>query len=521
MAINWRPHFPHQEVRPQQEQAIEFALDAWQSGKRHVLLEAGTGVGKSAVAVCLARCLPELDNTKEEKAYFLTSQKVLQRQYVGSFKDMRSIWSSANFNCADLGTNCGTMIRVAEHLGTACESCPYKNARGEFLRSPLSVTNYSYFLATTLYGDGIIRTRDLLVMDEAHSIEDELTSWIGLRITKPFCVKYGLEFPDDCDTKEKIFSWMTKVLLPRVEAEVATLEKKLAGMQLNDVRLRRLAARYDEVDRVMCAIHRMSMMYYEFTWLDDRDAGMMHLRPISVASYAHRNLFKYGRRTLMMSATILNPDMWFRTVGLDPSEVAYLRLESPFPVENRPVFYAPVGKMSLRHVSKHLEVLAQRVVEILDKHPNEKGIIHTTSHRLAEDIDARVKDPRLIFQRRGDDIHATVSQHVNSGGPTVLVSPAMSEGVDLSDDLSRFQILVKVPYKNLGDPIVRARMRRVQGWYDCGAARGMVQAAGRSIRSEDDYAVTYILDACFMSFMRRSGTLFPQWFIDALQAYKR
>lgn len=483
-----------------------------------MLLEAGTGVGKSAIAVCLARCLEEMQGGR---TYFLTSQKVLQRQYVSSFVDMRSIWASANFQCPDLGTDCGTMIRVASCLDKACASCPYKDARSDFLKATLSVTNYSYFLATTMYGGHIIKPRDLLVLDEAHSVEDELTSWIGLRITKPFCTTYKVTFPANADTKEKIFSWMTVVLLPVMIAEAARLEKRIKGMQMTDTRLKGLAARYNEVDRVMCAIYRMQMMYYEFTWVDDRDAGMVHLRPVSVHTYTERQLFRYGRKVLMMSATILDPDMYFRTLGLNPADVAYLHLETPFPVKNRPIFYAPVGKMSMRHASNHLDAMAQRVREILDKHPHEKGIIHTTSHQLAKDLDLRLKDARLIFQRRGDDIHGVVSKHIHSGGPSVLVSPAMSEGVDLYDDLSRFQVMLKVPYKNLGDPIVRARMKRVKGWYDCGAARALVQASGRSIRSEVDHATTYILDACFMSFLRRSGTLFPQTFIDSLLPYKR
>jgi hypothetical protein len=39
---------------------------------------------------------------------------------------------------------------------------------------------------------------------------------------------------------------------------------------------------------------------------------------------------------------------------------------------------------------------------------------------------------------------AALHQHRLSPGPTVLCSPAMTEGIDLADDLSRFQVIVKV-----------------------------------------------------------------------------
>ena len=44
------------------------------------------------------------------------------------------------------------------------------------MSAPLGVTNYSYFLATTMYGEGTLRPRELLVLNEAHGIEDGLTS---------------------------------------------------------------------------------------------------------------------------------------------------------------------------------------------------------------------------------------------------------------------------------------------------------------------------------------------------------
>ena len=87
----------------------------------------------------------------------------------------------------------------------------------------------------------------------------------------------------------------------------------------------------------------------------------------------------------------------------------------------------------------------------------------------------------------------------------------------LQDELSRFQIIVKVPYPDLSDMRVKVKMEKDRRWYDWQTALRLVQTYGRSVRSKEDYADTYILDSQFIPFMRRHPTLFPKWFTEALR----
>ncbi|MFA5594973.1 MAG: helicase C-terminal domain-containing protein, partial [Trueperaceae bacterium] len=89
--------------------------------------------------------------------------------------------------------------------------------------------------------------------------------------------------------------------------------------------------------------------------------------------------------------------------------------------------------------------------------------------------------------------------------------------IDLADDRARWQVLCKVPYPYLGDKQVAARMERDRDWYDWRTTLAVVQAYGRSVRSQDDYAVTYLLDADFSNFIRRQQRRLPPWFLEALQ----
>jgi hypothetical protein len=110
-----------------------------------------------------------------------------------------------------------------------------------------------------------------------------------------------------------------------------------------------------------------------------------------------------------------------------------------------------------------------------------------------------------------------IAEHVNSTKPTVLISPSLYTGLDLKDDLSRFQIIVKVPYPDLGDRWINEKRRSNEQWYTWQTALRLVQGYGRSIRSKEDYAVTYVLDSGFQNFVKRNRIILPDWFILAIQ----
>jgi Rad3-related DNA helicase len=88
----------------------------------------------------------------------------------------------------------------------------------------------------------------------------------------------------------------------------------------------------------------------------------------------------------------------------------------------------------------------------------------------------------------------------------------MTEGVDLVDDASRFQIICKIPYPYLGDKLVVKRMNRWKWWYPLQTAKTIVQSIGRSVRNSTDYAVTYILDSDWNTFYGKNKKYFPDDF---------
>jgi Rad3-related DNA helicase len=167
--------------------------------------------------------------------------------------------------------------------------------------------------------------------------------------------------------------------------------------------------------------------------------------------------------------------------------------------------------MSKNTIERTLPVLVETIKLLLEKHPTEKGIIHATNYKIANYLKENVDSPRLLLHdsTNRDEV---LKLHVKSSEPTVLVSPSMMEGVDLRDDLSRFQVLCKVPFPYLGDLVVKKRMETNSKWYPYTTAKSIIQALGRSIRSETDHAVSYVLDQDWDRFYRVNSSFFPKEF---------
>jgi len=93
----------------------------------------------------------------------------------------------------------------------------------------------------------------------------------------------------------------------------------------------------------------------------------------------------------------------------------------------------------------------------------------------------------------------------------------MMTGVDLIEEFSRHQTILKMPYPNLGSKKVKKRMETMKEYYGLTTVRDLIQAYGRSVRSKDDKANTYILDSCFGDLLKWNNKYFPQWVKDAIQ----
>jgi Rad3-related DNA helicase len=203
------------------------------------------------------------------------------------------------------------------------------------------------------------------------------------------------------------------------------------------------------------------------------------------------------------------------------TDYEYLNIPSSFSPSQRPAIWIPAANLarSAENPGMELKKLTTAVDAILDKFPEQKGMIHTVNYKISQFL---MKNSKNVNRFRTHESAAERSDVLekfkrnNDNG--VLVSPSFTEGVDLPYDLCRFQIIAKIPYESLANPQVKARMEVDNQWYATNAIVTMIQAYGRAMRAEDDQGITYILDSSLMNLINRWRTVFDNmtYFLDAL-----
>lgn len=203
---------------------------------------------------------------------------------------------------------------------------------------------------------------------------------------------------------------------------------------------------------------------------------------------------------------------------------ACIRVPMTFPVDNRRVWVTPVADMANKHKAESHPKMAVAVERLVNKHRDERILIHTVSYDLASVIVRHLLvtlggDKNRVMTYKGAQERDRIIEKYRATPRAVLVAPSLDRGVDFKGDDCRVVIVAKVPFPNLGDAQVKARMysRGGQLWYSVLTVRSLVQMTGRGVRSADDYCTTYILDSQFVSNVwRKSRALVPQWWADAL-----
>ena len=530
-------HFPPgAEPRPAQARLLE-ALGAaigeaeGVEGPRVFMLEAPPGVGKSHVALTLARWSGD--------AYLLTSQKLLQDQYEREFGDaIQLVKGRENYLCeraqpARVTTSHGLCRRPR---GPFCQ-CPYARAKLAALNGPIFCTNTTYFLTLRQWQREQLRPRRVLLVDEAHNLEaqlvrvftvafapDQMKEWFGgplPRLGRRRRVPDPLRGPGGPSRRGADAHRRS----PREPAPARARRRRPPHAIRSPPQEQALLGQRDLLESALARLH-FFLDAEDTEWVvryPDQIGATLELMPLTVSAMAPALLWDAAELVVLSSAFLGRREAIAGYFGLEPDAVRAFASESPFALEQRLIEYRPVGALSKATLSELEPALFGEVAAILAAHPAEKGLVHAASYaaarRLLADLAARAPEQyrRVIFVESSEAKGRALDQHRASPQPTVLLSPSLREGVDLPDDFLRFQVITKVPYPDLGDPWTAARQARDPQWYALETAKALVQAYGRSCRHAGDHGVTYVLDAHFARFLQRYRPLLPAWFREAAE----
>lgn len=523
-------NFPFNAPRKGQFKIINDIDEAIENGYKYIILEAGTGTGKSAIATTLAKMY--------QSAYILTMTKQLQAQYFNEF-NFPMVKGRGNFYClqddldstCDVGA-CKTTLTSKKFFckfgisrnpnlsgfeafedpfgGVAFfqseEHCHYWQQKTNAINSPITLMNYDYAILELNYVKHF-GPRNLLILDEAHNIENKLMSTMELTL-------YNRRLEQDI--KKKI----NPIMFKNTDHEDWIMEIDAIKDTYGDIEIKYLPK--NKVDRINSTISRLEQLKENLenepkNWIINPLADGVSFKPLKIHYYAKDYLFKHGEICIFLSATILSHKMFSKWLGLDPNEVYHIKADSPFPPEQRPIELNIAGKMSSNRIRRSAPKTIPILEVILEKHENDKGLIHTNSYKCQDYIIKKLHDSRLI-SHTSQNRERVLDHFEKSKDPLVLVSPSMSEGVDLPYDKCRFQIIYKVPFPYLGDEQVNMRMKRDRRWYAYKTVMSLMQTYGRGMRAENDSCYTYILDGdidmLFKSPLYRS--LVPNFFKEAV-----
>ena len=161
------------------------------------------------------------------------------------------------------------------------------------------------------------------------------------------------------------------------------------------------------------------------------------------------------------------------------------------------------------------EKALSKVRELLDRHPGQKGVVHTSSNEQAHWIMENLKEYNFMFVG-GSDRNEVLKQFSESDESIILIGASLKDGVDFKDDLCRFQIIFKIPYPQLNEQ-VKYRKDLDPKWYYYQAVMSLMQAYGRGIRDKNDWCVMYIIDSDFMRLFDFNRSFFNEYFAEAIK----
>lgn len=499
--------------RPGQREVIQrltnWALDFSPGAKRFYMLEAPTGIGKSLIAAAVLEMVKR--NTPGASFYGVVSTitRNLQTQYMSEALATRAVsaWGRGNHQCDVLGPGADPADAPCSH-GFRCpirSSCSYYIERDAAHLGPIAVLNSAFYITGVNYvrvgeslqteerGANLFGGASLVIHDEAHLLEAAIRNMIEVRLYRDFWEEVGYPLPRTSDYGQwQLFLSAAADEVKRLADRYATEARNLAKVgQLPDDPLGKRATQQNHARETF---EKELLPHHP---LINHEPKYVQARPIWGAPFGEQYLWQHSGKHLLMSATIPHPKYTAGTLGIEDGEYIYESMPSPFPIMSRRIVFEPVVKMNARTTPAQFNKIIARMDELLDKHPSQKGIIHSVSYQRARDIIAQSRHAhRMVTHTQGRGQKEDAIERFLAAGPgAILVSPSVGVGEDFGrGDNCRFQFFIKWPIPYLGDPVIKARTEQNPDSLWVEADMAFIQMVGRGTRSADDWCVNYVLD---------------------------
>jgi len=539
---------------------------------RNVVLSAPTGTGKSIIGVVVAEVIHSIKypHATGDASFMLTATNVLAQQYQDTFgQDEGAEWDgkfhivkgAGNYECGALSTTAEPQTAEAcaiqlfrksgmqEVIDQHCGGCGYMLSRNRKAKARHLITNYAYFFINRMYAPLPMPKRTVTIFDEAHLLNDLFVDHNAIYFSEKRLAGFAEEVAEQLKLGHTdVFKQLKQIREHLVAGKITDKNYRPYLTQLYETYKEISEAAKAEADRSVrqqakyLRLQKISKKFYNLGCkIDDlnnfeyphvfehkpkdlkkqQNEHEITVKPIFIGEMFA--VLENADYNLLMSATI--SDMYTKRTMVLPETTKHIRLPPTFPRENKEVvFYKP---QALNYTSMKdpdtIKRLCATVWQIVDHHTKlgERGIILAPSFKVLESISGTLRGAggnyRIFEQAKGIKLADMLTEFkAYQGGPAVLLTPSGFEGVDLPGDLSRWQIIVKAPFGSLGDKRIEYILNTYPDIYALSALMKIVQGAGRSVRSSEDYAVTYMLDTAIQRMWGKNN----EWADEFLTSFR-
>ena len=511
--------------------------------RKFIIICAPTGSGKSMIAKtlcntssyptkefqrdCMSGAMYDPNRISLDTHYqrsgcaVLTCTKSLQDQYVAEFTDGKALKGMMNYPCAvnEDHTYQDGICKFVSGQKKVCMKegqCAYINQRALTDCNRSQFFNYSVFMQRSPK----VKHKDFIVCDEASELEVILVGEYTVAISiEPFMDLVQVAIPPTPlkkALKGEYLTWIDECK-EICEQQVAILENNWSEAQKRNKKKKKIP--YQELNRhrklseYALKLKTLSETWWDTEYLIENEDDILVFKPYNVDKLADRFLFSYGKKVILMSATIIDHENFAKTLGIQPNDYHYIESPSMFDPVKAPI--KKVGDFGITYANKRetLPIVSAIAQKLCEHHIGEKGIIHSHSMEVLDYVRrAMGGDKRFLYREDDRTNEDLIKQHKISTKDTVLVSPSMTHGVDLKGDLGKFQLIMKAPFSPMGDNRIKRKMKEDPQWYTNMMLSTLVQACGRCNRTADDESVTYILDATAWNTIQRNLKRLPEYF---------
>ncbi|GAB4220386.1 MAG: helicase C-terminal domain-containing protein [Spirochaetota bacterium] len=231
-------------------------------------------------------------------------------------------------------------------------------------------------------------------------------------------------------------------------------------------------------------------------------------QPLDVASIIHKEVVEYYDHLAFVSATLsVNNtfDYFVQSIGL--SNVQTVILPSPFDFASQSVLFIDKENVDPSEEA-FINNAAEKIREIITMVQG-RCLVLFTSYIMLQKIYEKLCNtvPYTIFSQHMMNAATALQEYIACDNAVLFGTHSFWQGVDLPGDLARAVIIMKLPFEAPENPVVQAKIEKIQkeggnpfmSYQVPYAVLLLKQGFGRLIRKSTDKGIIAILDSRIVS----------------------